>query len=92
MRELLREHRVPLVVFITAALCMFLGSRWTPRTPLWLHNGWTFIVYTPLPLLAVYLLDAYKRYRGRTKNHIFQPKKNTHTHTHAKQNNKREPF
>ncbi len=61
MRELLREHRVPLVVFITAALCMFLGSRWTPRTPLWLHNGWTFIVYTPLPLLAVYLLDAYKR-------------------------------
>lgn len=61
MRDLLRENRVPLVVFTVAALCIFLGSRWTPRTPLWLNNGWTFLVYTPLPLLAIYLLDAYKR-------------------------------
>ncbi|MCP4805133.1 MAG: CPBP family intramembrane metalloprotease [Proteobacteria bacterium] len=57
----LREHRVPLIVFTATAMCLFLGTRWSPGKPYWLKDSLTFIVFMPLPLLAVYLLDGYEK-------------------------------
>lgn len=59
MIELLKKHRFSLVVFAVAALCIFLDTRWAPRhMPLLLEDGWVAAVYLPVPMVAIWFLDA----------------------------------